>query len=129
MKWVKINVFYLCIILHIFSLFFWKPVFSKNLFKQILTTPFIYVFISLCVNKSLYIIYNIFNVYFRTGLCWGWRPILRPPGWVDPTDELPLQLPECWSAPGSLDEAAPLSPAGQSSSCHISSSSSYTSAH
>ena len=27
---VKINVFYLCIILHIFSLFFWKPVFSKK---------------------------------------------------------------------------------------------------
>ena len=37
-----------------FFSFFWKPVFSKkNLLKQILTTPFIYVFISLCVNKSL----------------------------------------------------------------------------
>ena len=41
--------------IEIFNIF-WKPVFSKkNLFKQILTTPFIYVFISLFVNKSLYI--------------------------------------------------------------------------
>ena len=31
----EINVFYLCIILHIFSLFFWKPVFSKKILKQI----------------------------------------------------------------------------------------------
>ena len=32
---------------------------KKNLFKQILTTPFIYVFISLCVNKSL----NIYKLF------------------------------------------------------------------
>ena len=49
-----INVAYLCIILHIFFSFLLETcIFKTNLFKQILTTPFIYVFISLCVNKSL----------------------------------------------------------------------------
>ena len=51
---------------YFFSFLLKTCIFKKYLFKQILTTPFIYVFISLCVNKSLCIYIFVFKLIRNT---------------------------------------------------------------